>query len=240
MISAFGVDHGEISKREPTRKDRAEHYGRMSAATGTLGATALGVGTGAGAVGALESRGKDPMGFTHRSMYDIRDNKPAVSGARKARILGKYAKAHGFQAKTLGGVGAASTALSAAYHRKKKQELSKSDRSRRASDAGLAAGSVATGATTMKYGPRFANAMRRDAMNVGRQSMDANDAINNNLQGFRKLSAKKAKEAKSLRSMGRRVAGIKGAGAGALVTAAGAGGVGVAELGRYHLKGRKK
>ena len=78
MYSAFGVDHGGISKRQSDHRERAEHYGRMSGTTGVLGGAATGVGAGAGVVGALERKGHDPMGFTQRALGEY-DTKPLSS-----------------------------------------------------------------------------------------------------------------------------------------------------------------
>lgn len=215
MRSAFGVDHpGVIFKAD----DRADRYRRNANTLGALGGVSAGLGAGSGTVGYLESKGKDPMGFTRRyRSWKEKPHTPAV----KSRILRANVKAHGTQAKVAGGVAAASLGLAGAYKLKQKKELSKADH-RKASDAALGAATVGTGSAAVAGGGyqawQLGGAARQHASNW--------KAHSHNLRYAKELRlGKKAQQwAKDTRAVNRRVTGVKGAGALAGLGVAGLGG----------------
>lgn len=124
-ISAFGVEHWEsteVFKRSKESKQRSEHYGRMSNTMAAMGGTTAAVGTGSGIVGALERKGKDPMGFVS---VKAKANEAKVKPAVRTRVLNANARAHFTQAKVAGGLTAASLGLAGAYKHAKKKEMAK-------------------------------------------------------------------------------------------------------------------
>lgn len=232
-MDPFGVEE-VVLKRD---KKRAEHYGRMSGAMGTIGVTAGSVGAGSHIVGRMERKGKDPMGFTARDSH----LKKPLRGAVKMRILKPMAEAHAYQAKAMGGIGAAGLALSAAYHHKKKKELAKRDRKKRsASDAALAAGSAATGVAALKTGGRFAHHLNQQAKIGETEARTSHHLIVGQRLGGIDMDAAETKFHHAQRKTGLRVSAVKRPAALAATTAAAAGGAGLYELGRYGSKKLKR
>jgi hypothetical protein len=235
MISAFGVEHGEIAKRD--RRSQADHDKRMAGTLGVTGGLATGLAAGSGAVGVAERHGRDPMGFAARETHLSR---PIKGAARKA-ILKPMADAHMWQAKTLGGLGAASLGLAGAYHYKRKKALKpvakKMDRDR-ATNAALDTGAAGVGVTALHFGGKHGNMLRQQA----KHGLDEARGSHHLLAGHKlkewELTPSRMKFNKERRVIGARVAGVKGAGAAAALTTAAAGGAGLYELGRHHL-GRK-
>jgi len=227
MISAFGVDHGGVVSKKD--KDRAGHYGQMAGTLGTLGATSGGLAAGSGIVGRMEGKGKDPMHFTSTGQGE----KP-MKAAVKARILAGNAKAHRWQSKTAGGLAAGSLALAGGYKLKQKREreLSKRDRRNagdRASSAGLAAGTAATGAAGLGVGAKFAEQIGGQANIAGQDARSSHHLLAGHKLGAVDMDPKEVKWHKWNRKAGLKVAGIKGAGALAAGAAAATGGAALYE-----------
>jgi hypothetical protein len=226
-LSAFGVDHGEVYKAGD--KEKAKHYGRMSAATGAVGGLSTAVAGGAGAIGLAEHRGHDPMGVTRRGDHMA---KP-VSPAARARLLKIPTKIHTKQAIAGGAVGLTSLGLSGAYHHKKKQELAKFDR-KKAGDAALGTGAVGVAGGTGYVAAKHTRHMAHDAKVWHTNVKDAEGWIGS----AQRLKLKPAhvefwnKYKKAAKVTSR----VKGAGVVGGVAAAGAGAAGVAEMARYHGK----
>jgi hypothetical protein len=231
-LSAFGVDHGGVSKRDD---ERAKHYGRMAAATGTLGGTAAAVGAGAGAIGLAESKGHDPVGFLPQRSAR---HKPA-SHAVKMRVLKPLSRDHGRQAAVLGGLSAGTLAISGAYKHKQNKALAKRDLGRKATDAGLAAGTTGAAGATGYYGVRQGKVYAQGAYAGGKTASYAHHDIRSAKQGRYKATAAHLAHLKSTRNTGLRMAATKGAGAVGTGVAGAAGAAGLFELGRNAARKRK-
>jgi hypothetical protein len=248
MISAFGVDHGVVSKVDRRAKDRAEHYGRMSGAMGALGAGAGAVGAGAGIVGAAERKGHDPMGFTFREGGSA--TKP-LSAAAKARVLKPIAASHGWQAKTMGGLGAGALALSAGYKAKQKHEqkmmrkpLSKAEtpgqkRARVATDIGMGTASAGIAGGALKYGPKNAHFLSQQGKEAGEWARGQHHMIAAHKLDMTHLEPSELKHAKASRKVNARVFAVKKPAAALAIGSAAAGGAGLYELGRHAVRRRK-
>lgn len=253
MISPFGIEHGydEISKASRSDKERAQHYGRMSAAMGTLGGTAAAVGTGSGIVGHLEHKGKDPMGFTTRSL-DEWDRKP-MSGVVRANVLKPVARLHTGQMKAGYTAGALGGALALGYHHKKKKLLQqkkqgvskaqKRSKADRAGGAALGVGSAALGGAALKEGMHVNHFMGASAKDWGKEARGAHHVLAGNKLGAIQITGNDAERelahARKLRRVGARSAAVKGLGAKGGALTAVAGGAGLFELGRYNMRRKK-
>lgn len=236
MKSAFGVDHVDVIFKKD--KERAEHYGRMSGITGTLGATAGTVGAGSFVVGQAERKGKDPMGFTARG-YGER----ALSSKAKLRALQPYAKAHAWQAKTLGGIGAAGAGLSAAYKHQKKKELSKREKrtfKQKSVDTGLAAGSAGVGGAALVGGGRMAHVLNGQAKDAGAEARASHHTLAGEKLGVWDLHPEEKAWHKANRRLGVRVGAVKRPAALATAAAGAAGGAGLYELARHGTRKLRK
>jgi len=232
MLSAFGVDHGGLVSKGD--KDRAQHYGRMAAATGGLGALASGVGVGAGIVGEAERRGHDPMGFTKPMTPGggRAGGKPPMSPALKARLIRGTAKAHGKQALVMGGIGAAGLGIGGAYKHKQKKELSKADR-RKVGDVALGTGAAGLGGGAVYAGTKQAHHMGQDVVQAGKNI----GVWRHNRKNDATVNSKFWRHAGRL---DKGVLAVKGPAVAASLGAGALGAAGVAELARYHAKNRKK
>lgn len=234
-MDPFGVEEA-LSKRD---RKKAEHYGRMSGAMGTVGVGAGSVGAGSAIVGRMERKGKDPMGFTARDSH----LKKPLQGAVKMRILKPMAEAHAYQAKAMGGIGAAGLALSAGYHHKKKKALAKRDKKRfkrSASDVAMATGSAATGVAALKTGGRFAHHLNQQAKVGETEARTSHHLLAGQKLGGVEMDAAETKFHHAQRKTGIRVSAVKRPAALAATTAAAAGGAGLYELGRYGSKKLKR
>ena len=257
MLSAFGVDHGydTISKLSNQRKERAEHYGRMSGIMTGLGGTAGAVGTGSGIVAHMEHKGKDPMGFTEGDTW----NEPLRDTKKKA-ILRINRGLHANQAKVAGAAAAGGLALGYAYHRKKKEALGqvKKNRERQNFDqkftgTALGLGAAGVGGAAVKYSPKLSHQLGEAARTAREDIKTFKPHVkeHNRLKGMvergelssrqleREFPKAEADFARRNLKLGRRVAGVKGAGSLALAGTTALGGAGTYELARHNLRRRK-
>lgn len=240
--SAFGVEHGDIYKGN---SEREKHYGRMAGATGVTGGLLGANAIGSGVVGHLEARGKDPMGFVHAE-HGARK----VSHERRMKILKPMADAHRWQAKTLGGIGAAALATSGAYKYKQKKErkaravakaynVQEHKGARRATDVAAGAGAVGTGALAVRKVPGFAHMLSNQADEWGKEAIGAHHVIAGKHRGAIDASKAELKAAHRTRKIGARVYAVKKPAAVALMGSTAAGGAGLYELGRHATKRKK-
>jgi hypothetical protein len=237
----FGKLPQRVRKADDT--DRAAHYGRMAGVMGTLGTSSTALGAGSGVVARMERKGKDPMGFTMREHAGL---KPLSTGAR-LRVLKPMAAAHSWQARGLGGIGAASLGAAAAYHVKRQhalaQPVGKAVTSQpsphrnlsRTAGAELGLGSAGVGAAALHYGGRHGNMLRRQAAVGLHEARGAHHELQAHKLGSLVLAPNQLHYANQLRSTGARVAGVKGAGALAAGVATAAGGAGLYELAHNRL-----
>jgi len=238
MISAFGVDHSLIAKA--ARSEQEKHYGRMAATTGAMGAGAGALGTAAGVIGHMEAKGHDPMGFA-----EPRRAGQTVSPYLRSRIIRPQLAGHRWQAKTLGGIGAASLGLAAGYkhrqHRLQRQQAqpvltSKRDSRQRAEDIGMDTAAVGA-AGGMGYAGHVAGSVLHEQAGVAHaRAQDAKKVLAGERtpnSPFYGRGKKRAEFAARRYKMGRRVYMLKRPGSALAYGAAGAGALGMAEVGRH-------
>jgi len=213
MISAFGIEHGEISKADQATKDR-----RTANTLAGMGATSAGLGAATAGIGYAEHKGKDPMGFIHTWGQQL--GKRPSAGAR-AHVLRAVARGHGVQAAAAGGLGATSLGLSHAYRKKSKQNpVSKAVKEK---DASLRAGTAAVGGTAAGLGGYNAQFLGGHVAEHQKKFRAAHHLVALHNMNEVELPAKELKETLKTRRISGRVAGIKGAGAVASAGIAGAG-----------------
>lgn len=220
MRSAFGVEHpGVIFKAD----DEVKRNRNAARTFGGIGATSAALGTGSGIVRHMESKGKDPMGFTHRyKAHDAKAYHPRV----KAKILSMNVKAHGIQAKTAAGLTAASLGVAGAYKYKQKQ-AEKVSKARKKSDVAAGSAAVGTGSGAVGAGGYMGYKLGEAAKFHGQNALGHGHNARQVKRGRLKMGTQELKWTKETRNIGRRVGAIKGAGALAGVGVAGLGAAGI-------------
>jgi len=253
-LDGFGVDRPDLFSKAytPKTRERAEHYGRMSGATATLGATAGTIGAGAGVVGHLERKGHDPMGFAHPAF-----GKPLKGAARTAALAPNVA-GHMWQAKAGGALAGAGLGLAGAYkYKQRKAQVAAGarrkvigkaltpQRKRQAGDVALGTAAAGTSAAALAGGMKVSHIMSRDASQVGREGLLAHHLIAGHklsvaTGGEKWATPGELKRAKATRALGVRVMGVKKPAALAAAGTAAAGGAGLYELGRHAVASRRR
>lgn len=170
MISAFGVDHSLVAKKEGDSQ-RTQHYGRMAGITGTIGGIAGGTSLAALGTMKAERKGHDPMGFIEPNSPEKKPLSEIPMGVR-ARVLRRAADEHKWMAQRGAVAGGAGLALAGGYklrqraERHKQAQLTKAaykpdtrSKKAKAADTGLGAGALGLGGATAWEGQHAARAM---------------------------------------------------------------------------------
>lgn len=238
--SAFGVEHwetGEISKE----KDKAKSYGRQANTLAALGGTTAALGTGSGIVGAMERRGKDPMGFVSIKEHA---NSPKVKPAVRAKVLGGNAKAHALQAKVAGGLTAGSLALAGGYKYAQKQEqkrrkLSKAlklETKKKVRDAAIDTGAVGVSGASIAGAGAMARTLGPAVKAHAPNARVSHQVLRGHMKGKHKLGPRQEAWLRNNRKVSGRVVGVKGAG---LIASGGIAGLGaktIYDVGERNIK----
>jgi hypothetical protein len=229
MLSAFGVEHGEIYKAQPTPdQQRAQRYRKVSQSLAGVGAGSLTLGGVIHGIGTAEKHGKDPMGFNNP--MSSWHTKP-MTRAHQAARLRSVSRSHGTQAKIAGGLGAASLGLAAANRHRSKQ-LSKALTREKVQDTARNAGTAGVGAAAIGAGGYNAKFLGSAVHEHQAPARAAHHLVAAHKMGDITLAPKDLKQAMKTRRISSRVVGVKGAGALASAGIAGMGGKAIYDLAR--------
>lgn len=234
MRSAFGVDHGEIYKKQLTPdQEKAQRYHKVGQTLAGIGGTSAALGGATAGIGYAEHKGKDPMGFIHT--YSQYKGRP-ISKPGQAKILRGVSSAHTKQAVVAGGISAASLGLAGSYRHRRKEligpKVSKAFDRKKAGDTARAAGTVGLGGTAAAAGGYNAQFLTRHVADAQADFRRAHHVVALHNMGELDIPKKGLEAARKTRAVSARVMGVKGAGALASAGIAGAGGKAIYDLAR--------